>query len=98
MSGIPLAERAINRLGPGQYAIEGNGVDHSGTPNVWHVDLTESPAPVCDCPAFFSSTDDPPVCKHIAYLQGVERAQGAAEKQAWNVAMYDRIFGQQDNW
>lgn len=83
---IPLEERAIASIGPKQYAIEGDGFTSSpDEQSVWHVDLGAKPAPVCDCPAFISSQDDPQTCKHITYLARVE--------QRLNARRYDQIFG-----
>lgn len=91
VDGRPLEQRAIARIGPHQYAIEGDGfVAAEGEQSVWHVDLRARPAPVCDCPAFISSTDDPQTCKHIRYLLRVE--------QQLNAAMYERIFGGDEAW
>jgi hypothetical protein len=86
----PLHSRALARLGPKQYAIEGDGfVSSPGEQSVWHVDLGALPAPTCDCPAFISSQDDPATCKHIAYLKHVDQQLKAAE--------YTRIWGDDDN-
>ena len=63
-----LSRRAIRALGPHQYAIEGWGRDAYEQPNVWHVDLTPSQPPHCDCPAALRD----PQCKHVVFFQFVE--------------------------
>jgi hypothetical protein len=81
----PLHTRALAVIGPRRYAIEGGGFASApDEQSVWHIDLGAKPAPTCDCPAFISSLEDPQTCKHIPFIQAVDRAR--------NAALYDRIF------
>lgn len=69
----PLESRGVCRLGPRQWAISADpnifGFDH------WAVNLGVNP-PTCDCPAFDSNRDLPATCKHISYLELVEKNIG----------------------
>src|SRR5258707_197379 len=70
-----LGRRALTRIGPRQYAIQGRGVDHAGQPNVWHVDLDLNlPFGFCDCPAFLNwPRGSQQRCKHTTFLQQAEK-------------------------
>lgn len=70
-----LGTRALKKIGPRQYAIEGSqGRTVHNDRLVWHVDLNLVP-PFCDCPAFLNCPT-PQTCKHILFLEQVEKLLG----------------------